>query len=51
LVTKDSEEALRIDAENNNTLWRDAIEKEMSKAKISYSAIKDATPQDVRHYI
>jgi hypothetical protein len=47
-LPKNVEEALRIDAENNNTLWRDAIEKEMSKAKISYSAVEDATPQDVR---
>ena len=45
-LPKNVEEALRIDAENNNTLWRDAIEKEMSKAKISYSAVEDATPQD-----
>jgi hypothetical protein len=41
-LPKNVEEALRIDAENNNTLWRDAIEKEMSKAKISYSAVEDA---------
>ena len=47
-LPKNVEEALRIDAENNNTLRRDAIEKEMSKAKISYSAVEDATPQDVR---
>ena len=47
-LPKTVEEALRIDAENGNTLWRDAIEKEMSKAKISYSVIDDATPQDVR---
>jgi hypothetical protein len=47
-LPKNVEEALRIDAENNNTLLRDAIEKEMSKAKISYSAVEDATPQDVR---
>jgi hypothetical protein len=40
-LPKNVEKALRIDAENNNTLWRDAIEKEMSKAKISYSAVED----------
>ena len=47
-LPKSVEEALRIDEENGNTLWRDAIEKEMRKAKVSYSAILDATPQDVR---
>ena len=47
-LPKTVEEALRIDAENGNTLWRDAIEKEMSKAKVSYEAIDGATPQDAR---
>ena len=47
-LPKTVEEALRIDEENGNTLWRDAIEKEMRKAKVSYTAIQDATPQEVR---
>ena len=47
-LPKTVEEALQIDEENGNTLWRDAIEKEMRKAKVSYTAIQDATPQDVR---
>ena len=47
-LPKTVEEALQIDVENANTLWRDAIEKEMRKAKVSYNAIQDATPQDVR---
>ena len=47
-MPKTVEEALRIDEENGNTLWRDAIEKEMRKAKVSYTAIQDATPQEVR---
>jgi Reverse transcriptase (RNA-dependent DNA polymerase) len=47
-LPKSVDEALRIDVENGNTLWRDAIEKEMAKAKISYTAVDGATPQDVR---
>lgn len=30
------EEALRIDAENGNTLWRDAIEKEMKNVRVAF---------------
>ena len=32
-IPKSLEEAIRIDKENGNTLWQDAIEKEMRKAK------------------
>ncbi|KAG7369925.1 reverse transcriptase RNA-dependent DNA polymerase [Nitzschia inconspicua] len=42
------EEALRIDEETRTTFWRDAINKEMSKAKIAWKAKDGATPDDVR---
>jgi hypothetical protein len=43
-LPKTVEEALHIDEENGNTLWRDTIQKEMTKAKVSYTAVQDATP-------
>jgi hypothetical protein len=47
-VPKTVKEALQIDKENNNTLWADAIKKEMSKAQVSYVPIDGATPEQVR---
>lgn len=36
-LPKTAEEALRRDRENGNNRWRDAIDKEMKKAKVAYS--------------
>jgi hypothetical protein len=47
-IPKSVEEAIRIDAENGNRLWQDAIEKEMRKAKVSYTIVEDVSPQEVR---
>jgi ribosomal protein L31E len=47
-VPKSVEEAVRIDNENGNRLWQDAIEKEMKKAKVSYNVVEDTTPSEVR---
>ncbi|KAG7370061.1 reverse transcriptase RNA-dependent DNA polymerase [Nitzschia inconspicua] len=42
------EEALRIDEETGTNFWGDAINKEMSKAKIAWKAKDGATLDDVR---
>ena len=47
-VPKSVEDAVRIDNENGNRLWQDAIEKEMKKAKVAYNVVEDATPSQVR---
>ena len=41
-------EAFRIDKENGNTDWADAITKEMGKAKVAYIPVKGVTPKEVR---
>jgi len=40
--------ALQLDAENGNTLWYDALKKEMDKIMIAFSFRDDMTPEDVR---
>ncbi len=40
--------ALQLDKENGNTYWADAIQKEMSKARVSYKPIDGCTPEQVR---
>ncbi len=47
-IPKSLEEAVRIDRENGNRLWQDAIEKEMKKAKVSYTEVDGFTPEEVR---
>jgi len=42
------EEARCLDEINGNHLWRDAIQKEMNKAKISYESQDGVDPQAVR---
>jgi hypothetical protein len=39
-IPKSVEEALLIDMENGNLLWRDAVDKDMRRAKVSYTARK-----------
>jgi hypothetical protein len=46
-LPKNVAEALRIDLENGNTFWRDALNKEMTKAKIAYEQVKGCSPEDV----
>ena len=41
-------EALRLDADNGNDLWRKSIEKEMSKVSIAFQPSDVGTPQEVR---
>ena len=47
-VPKTVEEALRLDAENGNRLWEEAIKKEMGKAKVAYVPVEGCTPEQVR---
>ena len=46
-LPKSPEEAIQIDRENGNTLWQDAMKKEMAKAKVAYKGIGH-TPEEVR---
>ena len=39
-VPKDVEEALKLDQDNSNTLWYDAIQKEMSNVRVAFSKRK-----------
>ena len=47
-LPKSTAKALAINRENGNTLWEDALKKEMSKAKIAYTLIEGCTPKQVR---
>lgn len=42
-VPKTFEDCLRIDRENGDTQWQDAIRKEMSKVKIAFQVLDDGT--------
>ena len=42
-VPKTFEDCLRIDHENGNTLWQDAIRKEMGKVKVAFQILEDGT--------
>lgn len=46
-LPKNVAEALKIDNENGNDHWAQAIAKEMSKAKVAYIPIDGCTPEDV----
>ena len=37
-----------MDEINGNTVWRDAINKEMSKAKVSWKTLDCVTPNEAR---
>jgi hypothetical protein len=46
-LPKTVKEALRIDEENGNHLWGDAIRKEMSKVRVAYKPHESHTPEEV----
>lgn len=48
-IPKTVEEALQHDKVNGNNYWEKAIEKEMSKAKVSWRVHREHTPDEVRH--
>ena len=47
-VPKSVPEALRMDEENGNHLWRDSIKKEMAKAQVSYTEASNSDPEEAR---
>jgi hypothetical protein len=47
-IPKTIDEAIRLDLENGDTQWMDAVKKEMSKAGIAYVPVEGATPEQVR---
>jgi len=47
-VPKSAEQALQLDKEAGNDLWRKAINKEMDKAKVAWVAREDVPPELVR---
>ena len=53
-VPRSVEEALKLDEENGNTLWYDAIQKEMKNVRIAFEADDIVTPEQARsnkHYV
>ncbi|KAI2491971.1 Reverse transcriptase (RNA-dependent DNA polymerase) [Fragilaria crotonensis] len=42
-VPKTFEDCLRIDRANGNTLWQDAIRKEMAKVQVAFEVLEDGT--------
>ncbi len=47
-LPKNTQEALRLDAENGNDLWEQSLKKEMAKASVAYVPVDDCTPEQVR---
>jgi len=47
-IPKTIEEAMRIDMENGDTQWMDAVMKEMAKAGVAYTPMEGVTPEQVR---
>ena len=47
-IPKTVEEAYRIDQENGNTFWTDAIAKEMRNVRVAFSIVEGVTPEEMR---
>ena len=47
VVPRSIQEAIKIDTANNNTFWRDAINKEMSNVKIAFKFLDKGDPPPV----
>ena len=55
-VPKTFADCVRIDNENGNTLWQDAVRKEMSKVQVAFQVLEDGadappTFQDIRCHL
>lgn len=48
IIPRTVEEALRLDAENGNHLWQQAIEKEMTNVRIAFEEFTGGTLDDVK---
>ena len=43
------EEAFALDTRNGNTLWADAISKEMESIKVAFKVLPDGKPMPIGH--
>ena len=48
-LPKTVEQALALDAKNDNTLWADAISKEMENVRVAFEVLSDRKPVNVGH--
>ena len=48
-LPKTVEQALALDAKNGNTLWADAISKEMENVRVAFEALPDGKPVPIGH--
>ena len=48
-LPKTVEEALTLDAKNGNTLWADAISKEMENARVAFEVLPDGKSVPIGH--
>jgi hypothetical protein len=48
-VPRSVEEALRIDKENGNTLWEDAMNKEMGNVRVAFKILPEDQPPPIAH--
>ncbi len=46
-LPKSVQEALKLDAENGNTLWCDAMQKEIKNVKVAFSFLEDDQPTPI----
>ena len=47
---KTVEQALALDAQNGNTLWADAISKEMENVRVAFEVLPDGKPIAIGHW-
>ena len=47
-VPKTVEQAMKMDEENQNTLWYDSIQKEMKNVRVAFNVEEDITPDQAR---
>ena len=55
-VPKTYDECVRLDRENNNTLWQDAVRQEMKKVRVAFQTLKEGeavppTFQEIRCHL
>ena len=48
-LPKTVEQALALDAKNGNTLWADAISKEMENVRVAFEVLPDGKPVPIGH--
>ena len=48
-LSKSVEQDLFLDAKNDNTLWADAISKEMKNVRVAFKILPDGKPASIGH--